>query len=83
MFKEIKADQKRREAFENGDYKLSEDEGFFCENCNWRGLTAPMSDYSPEEIAYEDKPACKCPLCGGKALTKKSDTDYLEPFMEE
>lgn len=79
----IIAQRRRMEAYESGEYELSEDEGFHCEDCDWRGLVAPMSEHTPDEIAYQDEALCMCPECGGDAYTKDSDTDFLDSFKPE
>ena len=79
----LQAQKKRQQLYDEGRYELSENEGFFCDDCDWRGLHAPMSDYNAYEVVNEDQPLCKCPECGGGAYTKESEVDHLKQFEEE
>lgn len=56
----ITAQQRRMDAFENGEYELDDDEGFKCQNCGWRGLTAP-ANFKDNWEAGDD--FVKCPDC--------------------
>ena len=74
---------KRREMFERGQYSLSNDEGFFCEECEWRGLYAPQSDNSVYRVVNEDKSLVECPKCASDVYMKESEVDHLEKFKED
>lgn len=71
--------QRRQEAFENGEYELSDDEGLFCWDCDWRGLSAPMNVDNDGNIS-DDEEICMCPECGSNVYMKGSVDEYLEPF---
>lgn len=57
-----KAQMNRIEAFEDGEYELDDEEGFECESCGWRGLSAPMADEKHRDI--ENNLLLECPECG-------------------
>ena len=76
----IELQQRRQELYDKGKYELSETEGFFCDDCEWRGLTAPTSNYTVYEVATDERPLCKCPECGEGAYTKESEVDHLKEF---
>ena len=80
----LSLEEKRRRLYDKGEYTLSDTEGFFCEECDWRGLNAPVN-YSGtvSERVKGDKPLVLCPECESGAYTKDSDVDYLEQFKEE
>jgi hypothetical protein len=50
----------RQEAYRDGEYELDEDEGFNCDQCGWRALSAPAND----GWADADVPLTKCGRCG-------------------
>lgn len=52
----------RIEAYEEGEYELDESEGFECESCGWRGLSAPMADEEDRDL--ENDVFLECPECG-------------------
>lgn len=79
----LEAQKKRQQLFDEGVYELSENEGFYCRDCDWRGLTAPMSEYTMYEVSNDGKPFCKCPVCDGDAYVKDSEVDHLAKFKEE
>lgn len=68
------AQRRRRRAFEEGVYELADDEGFDCEDCNWRGLYAAVGD---------DVFRCVCPKCGGRVQSYNTTDTYLEPFKPD
>lgn len=60
--------QKRRiRAYEEGVYELDDDEGFYCEDCDWRGLFATFD--------LESETAVVCKECGGVARTFETPVD--------
>lgn len=46
------------EAFNEGEYELDDDEGFWCEECGWRGMMAPMIGGRKS-----GDPIVECPEC--------------------
>jgi len=81
---ELAAQEYRQKLYDEGIYELSDTKGFFCEECEWRGLTAPSNTEEPVyKLVKKDKPICVCPECGAGAYTKESDTDHLEQFISE
>lgn len=58
----MKAQMNRIEAFKNGEYDLDDEEGFSCESCGWRGLSAPLADEKHRDI--EKNVLVECPRCG-------------------
>ena len=80
----ILAQRKRRRLYDRGEYELSDTEGFFCRECDWRGLSAPANfDGNVSERVKGDKPLVLCPECESGAYTKDSDVDHLEQFKED
>lgn len=75
--------KRRQDAFENGEYELSDDEGFHCTNCDWRGLTAPLHNQDPEVIVQDDITICMCPECEHEVETYGTSTEYIEPFVPD
>jgi hypothetical protein len=71
--------QLRLLAFDHDCYELDEDEGFRCPDCDWRGLSAPMSDK-----LLDDTDICvKCPRCNQDGLDNGGDVDaFLQSFYE-
>lgn len=73
---QIIAQKRRLRAFHEGVYELSDDEGFYCDHCGWRGLTAPMAD----DWADRDEDL-ECPDCGTPGpTTYGTSAKYLEQF---
>lgn len=66
------AQRRRQRVYEEGVYELSEDEGFTCVDCGWKGLFAPAD--------HEDDFRTYCPECEGDAETHGTTDKYLEPF---
>lgn len=80
----ISAEQKRQRMYDSGEYELSETEGFFCEECDWRGLSAPMNHSGTiKERLDGDLSLVLCPECDAGAFTKDSEVDHLEEFRQE
>ena len=80
----LMAQEKRQRLYDRGEYKLSDTEGFFCRECDWRGLTAPANHSGTiDERLKGDVPLVVCPECESGAYTKESDIDHLEAFEEE
>ena len=78
------AQTKRLELYDRGEYELSDTEGFFCRECDWRGLSAPANHSGTvEERVKGDIPLVVCPECESEAYTKESEVDHLEEFEEE
>lgn len=72
----LKGQLRRQRAYEEGVYELSEDEGFECVKCGWRGLSAPANlDADPENICY-------CPGCEGQVTTLGDETSIGEYIMQ-
>lgn len=61
-------------AWRNGEYTLPEDEGFYCDQCEWRGLSAPMADDADRNV--EEGVLCHCPECGDLGPELRGSVDY-------
>lgn len=78
----LDAQKARMEAYENGEYELSDGEGFECMECGWTGLTAPMADENERDLETEQ--IVKCPECGSMDIaTSGTDLKYFQNFGYE
>ena len=75
----LDAQQARIEAYRNGEYELSEGEGFECVECGWTGLTAPMAEESKRDLEAEQ--IVKCPECDSTDIaTGGTDLKHFQNF---
>lgn len=83
--RELIAADRRRNAYENDEYALSDDEGYHCPECGWHGLSpSTRSDLIAvvkAETTDDTQPSLKaCPECETVVDRAANDHDYLIPF---
>lgn len=77
-FKEqISLQTERQQKFSVGEYYLDDDEGYFCENCGWRGLTGSIPDDWDADTLIE------CPECGSDSPDLRSSLTDWERVKEK
>lgn len=62
----------RLEAYRRGEYELDDNEGFYCPECGWRGLIAPMAE------DWSAKNAVECAECGSTEVDTGGIQDEKE-----
>lgn len=78
----LNAQRRRHRAFEEGVYQLNKDEGFYCLDCGWKGLTAPMVDI--DDVEFNEDEFVKCRKCDSKNVKcGQSKIEYYQKFGYE
>lgn len=77
------AQYRRQQAYADGDYELSDEEGYWCDDCEWQGLNAVIDIEIDPDSDPEDLLLCYCPECGAPVTTRNSPDTYLDPFKPD
>lgn len=78
----LKAQDRRHRAFEEGVYQLDDNEGFYCLDCGWHCLTAPMIGIDDGE--FKNGEIVKCRECDSREVKCGSNKiEYYQRFGYE